>query len=61
MIYTVFKLLTENNKQLLLVQDKNTATFQICVYDEHTGSTLMRMTTPSVEEFERAIKVIKGQ
>lgn len=59
MIYTVFKLLAENNKQLLLVQDKATDTFQICVYDEHTGNTLMRMSTPSVAEFERAISIIK--
>jgi hypothetical protein len=59
MIYTVFKILSENNKQLLLVQDKSTDTFQICVYDEHTGNTLMRMSTPSVTEFERAISIIK--
>lgn len=59
MIYTVFKILSENNKQLLLVQDKNTDTFQICVYDEHTGNTLMRMSTPSVTEFQRALDIIK--
>ncbi len=59
MIYTVFKLLSENNRQLLLVQDKGGETFQICVYDEHTGNTLMRLTKPSVEEFERAISIIK--
>lgn len=59
MIYTVFKILSENNKQLLLVQDKNTDTFQICVYDEHTGNTLMRMSTPSVVEFQRALNIIK--
>lgn len=59
MIYTVFKILSENNKQLLLVQDKSSDTFQICVYDEHTGNTLMRMSTPSVAEFERAIGIIK--
>ena len=59
MIYTVFKILNENNKQLLLVQDKTTDTFQICVYDEHTGNTLMRMSKPTVEEFERALSIIK--
>jgi hypothetical protein len=59
MIYTVFKILAENNRQLLLVQDKNTNTFQICVYDEHTGNTLMRMATPSMAEFQRALDIIK--
>lgn len=61
MMYTVFKVLDNNGRQLLLVQDKGSDSFQICVYDEHSGSTLMRMSSPTVEEFERAIAVIKEQ
>lgn len=61
MIYTVFKILSNEGKQLLLVQDKGSDQFSICVYDEHSESTLMRMSQPSLEEFERAIKIIKGE
>jgi hypothetical protein len=61
MIYTVFKVLSHNGKQLLLVQDKGTHEFSLCVYDEHNESTLMRLCCPSLEEFERAIEIIKGE
>lgn len=60
MIYTVFKVLSHDGKQLLLIQDKGTQEFSLAVYDEHSESTLMRMCRPSIEEFERAINLIKG-
>ena len=56
--YTVHKILTEGSKQLLLIQALDN-TMSICVYDEHTGTTLMRMTSPSVKEFEHAIELLK--
>lgn len=61
MMYTVFKVLDNDGRQLLIVQDKESDSFQICVYDEHSGSTLMRMSSPTVEEFERAIQIVKEQ
>lgn len=61
MIYTVFKVLSNEGKQLLLIQDKGSEQFSVCVYDEHTGSTLMRMSAPTIEEFERAIAIVKGE
>lgn len=61
MIYTVFKVLSNEGKQLLLIQDKGSEQFSICVYDEHSESTLMRMSQPTLEEFERAISIIKGE
>jgi hypothetical protein len=58
-MYTVFKILAHDDRQLLLIQDKGSDSFQICVYDEHSGSTLMRLTQPTVDEFERAIQILK--
>ena len=61
MIYTVFKVLTLDSKQLLLVQDKGSDSFSLAVYDEHTGNTLMRLTQPvTVEALESALAVIKS-
>ena len=61
MIYTVFKVLTLDSKQLLLVQDKGSSEFSLAVYDEHTGNTLMRLTQPvTIEALESALAVIKG-
>jgi hypothetical protein len=60
MIYTVFKVLTLDSKQLLLVQDKASDKFSLAVYDEHTGNTLMRLTQPvTIEALESAIACIK--
>lgn len=57
--YTVHKILTHNSLQLLLIQDAN-ASISIAVYNEHTGTTVMRMTTPTLDEFERAIALIRN-
>ena len=54
--YTVHRILQHNSLQLLLIQD---ADLSIAVYNEHTGTTVMRMTKPTLDEFERAIKLIR--
>jgi hypothetical protein len=57
--YTVYKILTHGTRQLLLVRGFNEEEFSICVYDDHTGTTLMRLTQPTVDEFKRAISLIE--
>jgi hypothetical protein len=59
--YTVHKVLTHGTRQLLLVQGIGESEFNLAVYDEHTGTTLMRMTRPTVDEFERAIELVKHE
>jgi len=60
MIYTVFKVLTLDSRQLLLIQDRAADSFSLAVYDEHTGNTLMRLTQPiTVELLESALALIK--
>ncbi len=58
--YTVYKLCEHDHKQLLVVQAADSAEFQLCVYNEHTGTTLMRLTSCTVLEFERAIQLLKS-
>ena len=58
--YTVHKILTNGTRQLLLIQAIGEATFNLAVYDEHTGVTLKRMCNPTVEEFEHAIQLLKS-
>ena len=60
MMYSVFKILQEGDKQLLLIKQTDDS-FSFAVYDEHTGNTLMRMKQPTLENLEQAIAVIKGQ
>lgn len=55
--YNVTVVCKQGSKQLLLVN--SSAGVNVCVYDEHTGTTLMRLTACTVEEFERAIAIIK--
>jgi hypothetical protein len=57
--YTVYKILTHGTRQLLLIQGIGEAGFNLAVYDEHTGTTIMRMTTPTLDEFKRAISLIE--
>ena len=57
--YTVHKVLTHNSMQLLLVQGREGNSMELCVYNEHTGNTAMRLCSPTIEEFERAIQLIK--
>jgi hypothetical protein len=57
--YTVYKILEHENRQLLLISQVD-GSFQLAVYNEHEGNTLMRMTSPTLANFERAIAVLKG-
>jgi len=59
MMYTVFKILSHEDKQLLLIKQTND-TFSLAVYNEHTGNTLLRLADPTVENLERAIRVLRG-
>jgi hypothetical protein len=58
--YTVYKILAHNDKQLLLITQTD-GSFGLAIYNEHTGNTLMRMTDPTLENFERAIRILKDQ
>ena len=57
--YTVYKILENGTKQLLLVQGRMDDGFSLCVYDDHTGSTLMRLTQPTIAEFTRALALLE--
>jgi len=57
--FTVYKICEHEHRQLLIVQPMKELDFQICVYNEHTGQTLMRLTQPTLAEFERAIAVMR--
>jgi len=58
--YTVHKIFSHNSMQLLLVQGRtNDVPIELCVYNEHTGNTVMRLTSPTLESFERAIALIR--
>ena len=59
--FTVYKICEHEHKQLLVVQGVGTMEFQICVYNEHTGTTLMRLTQPTLAEFERAISIMRSE
>jgi hypothetical protein len=61
MIYTVFKITEINRKAILLIQDKSLDKLLLSVFDEATENTLMRMVEPTVENLERAIKILKGE
>ncbi len=56
--YQVHVVCKQGTRQLLLIQGLGDSTISLAVYDEHTGTTLMRMTTPSLEEFTRAIALL---
>ena len=58
--YTVHKILQHESRQLLLVRVSDYE-HNLAVYDEHTGTTLMRLTQCSIEEFKRAISLLEGQ
>jgi len=58
--FTVYKILQHDTKQLLLVQGFGSVEFQLSVYDEHTGTTLKRLSNCTIEEFEEAIKILRG-
>lgn len=58
--YTVHVVCKHNTRQLLLVQGFGLTPVSLAVYDEHTGTTLMRMTDPSIVEFKRAIAILEA-
>lgn len=61
MIYTVYKVLQEGSKQLLLVKQPESDAFSISVYDEHTGMTLMRLQEPiTLQLLKDAIRIIES-
>ena len=57
--YTIHKVCQQGTRQLLLVRVSDYA-FSLAVYDEHTGTTLMRMTSCTVAEFKRAIDLLES-
>lgn len=56
--YTVYKIMTVGTRQLLIVSDATGVDYNLCVYDEHTGTTLKRMTKPTVAEFRHALDIL---
>ena len=58
--YTVHKILQEGSRQLLLVRVLDYE-HSLAVYDEHTGTTLMRLTDCTIEQFKRAIVLLESQ
>lgn len=58
--YTVHKILQHNSMQLLLVQGRIADSFELCVYNEHTGNTVIRLTEPTLASFKEAISVIEN-
>ena len=59
--YTVYKILEQGSRQLLLVKNFDGDSIHICVYDTHTEHTVMRMCQPTIAEFKRAIALLEGQ
>lgn len=59
--YTVHVVCKHNTKQLLLIQGLGDTPISLAVYDEHTGTTLMRMTEPNILEFKRAIAIMEAE
>lgn len=59
--YTVYKILEQGSRQLLLVKGFEGDSHHICVYDTHTEHTVMRLTEPTIAEFKRAIALLESQ
>ena len=57
--FVVHMILQQGSKQLLLIQP-DSYSFSLAVYDEHTGTTLMRMSTATLEELKRAIELLES-
>lgn len=57
--YVVHKILQQGSRQLLLVRS-NDYECHLAVYDEHSATTLMRMTACTIEEFKRAIQLLES-
>jgi hypothetical protein len=59
--YTVHVVCKHDTRQLLLIQGHADTPISLAVYDEHTGTTLMRMTQPTLTEFKRAISIMEAE
>jgi hypothetical protein len=59
--YHVHVVCKHNTRQLLLIQGYGDTPISLAVYDEHTGTTLMRMTEPTLAEFTRAIAILSAE
>jgi hypothetical protein len=57
--YTVHKIIQHESRQLLLVRVSDYE-HNLAVYDEHTGTTLMRLTACTLAEFKRAIQLLES-
>lgn len=57
MIFTVVKLMTVDGKSLLIIKTDE-STLQISVYDEHTGTTLLRPCEPNIENMQWALNLL---
>ena len=58
--FTVHKILQHGSCQLLLVRVSDYE-HNLAIYDEHTGTTLMRLSQCTLEEFKRAIELLASQ
>ena len=56
--YVVHKILQVGTRQLLLIQP-DSYTFNLAVYDEHSGSTLMRITDCTLAQLKSAIALLE--
>lgn len=57
--YTVHKIIQHESRQLLLVRTSDYE-HSLAVYDEHTGTTLMRMSQCTLAELKRAIVILES-
>jgi len=56
--FTVHKVCQHGTRQLLLVRVSDYE-HSLAVYDEHTGTTLMRLSTCTLDQFKRAISLLE--
>jgi hypothetical protein len=56
--YTVHIITKIGSKQLLLINDNTKIT--LAVYDEHTGQTLLRMSSVTIENLKDAIAILES-
>jgi hypothetical protein len=59
MFFKVLKLTQVDFVQLLVVLDQNEKPM-LTIYNEHEGKTLLRMCEPSIENLDRAVKILNG-
>jgi hypothetical protein len=59
MFFKVLKLTQVDFVQLLVVLDQDEKPM-LTIYNEHEGKTLLRMCEPSIENLDRAVKILNG-